>query len=428
MREIVIPLPGNHRFGKHIPADSLLRNADFRRFWLSSILAQFGAQVTLLALPICAVLLLHATPAQMGILAAFESLPFLLFGLPSGVLLDRSRRLPIIMGSDLMVATALATVPLAWWMDMLTVHWLYAVGFVIGAGHVVGGSAEQVFLTFLVGRSGLVDAQSKFASTESAARVLGPGMAGGLIQLLGAPVAILCNVAGFIVSLLNLRRIRAREPQPPATHTHPLRDIREGLAFVWNAPLLRTLAWVSACWHLLFYGYTALHVLFATRVLGMDAGTMGMANMLGGLGVLAAALLVKPLSRRLGTGGGILVGLCVSAFGFMLVPAIPASLFGSAALTVAAYAVVVFWIDCGATLFFVPYIALRQRVTPDAVLGRMVATMRALTVATAPLGALLAGALGEGFGVRTGLGCIAGGALLLAAGGVFGTRLKDAKE
>ena len=426
--EITILSFGNNWLQKRVPADSVMRKPDFRRFWFSSILAHFGAQITLLALPICAVLMLHATPAQMGTLAAFESLPFLLFGLPSGVLLDRSRRLPVIMCSDFMVAIALASVPLAWWLDMLTISWLYAVGFVIGAGHVVGGSAEQVFLTFLVGRDGLVDAQARFAATESAARVVGPGMAGGLVQLLGVPIAILCNVAGFIISLLNLRRIRAHEPQPPPSTSHPLRDIQEGLAFVWNQPLLRTLAWVSACWHLLFYGYTALHVLFATRVLGMTPGTMGMANMLGGLGVLAASLLVKPLSRRLGTGGGILVGLCVSAFGFALVPAIPPALFGREAWTVAAYAIVVFWIDCGATLFFVPYIALRQRVTPDAVLGRMVATMRALTVAAAPLGALLAGGLGEGFGVRAGLGCIAAGAVLLAAGGVFGTRLKEARE
>ena len=405
-----------------------MRNPDFRRFWFSSILAHFGAQITLLALPICAVLMLHASPAQMGTLAAFESLPFLLFGLPSGVLLDRSRRLPVMMCSDLVVAIALASVPLAWWLDSLSIHWLYAVGFVIGAGHVVGGSAEQVFLTFLVGREGLVDAQAKFASTESAARVIGPGMAGGLVQLAGAPLAILCNVAGFVVSLLNLRRIRAREPQPPPTNAHPLRDIQEGLAFVWNQPLLRTLAWVSACWHLLFYGYTALHVLFATRVLGMTPGTMGLANMLGGAGVLAASLLVKPLSRRFGTGGGILIGLCVSALGVALVPAIPSGPGHDAGWTVAAYAIVVFWIDCGATLFFVPYIALRQRVTPDAVLGRMVATMRALTVAAAPLGAVLAGALGEGLGVREGMGGIAAGAVVLAAATVYGTRLRQVKD
>ncbi len=423
MREFIISTVRNVLHS--LRGDGLLAKPDFRRLWLSSALTHFGAQITLLALPICAVLLMHATPAQMGTLAALESLPFLLFGLPSGVLLDRCRRLPIMMCSDAMVATALASVPLAWWFDALSIHWLYAVGFVLGTGYTVGGSAEQVFLTFVVGREGLVDAQAKFASTESAARLVGPGMAGGLVQVLGAPFAILCTVGGFAVSLWNLRRIRAREPQPPRSTTHPLHEIREGLAFVWNHRLLRTLAWTSAFWHLLFYGYMALHVLFATRVLGMTPGVMGTAQMLGGVGILAGSLLVKPLSKRYGTGRAILAGLCVSALGFALMPAIPVQLLGSAHASAIAYGLVVFLLDCGATLFFVPYIALRQRVTPDAVLGRMVATMRSLTVAMAPLGALLAGALAERFGVRTGLLCVAMGALVLAFGAVAGTRLRE---
>lgn len=423
MREFIISTVRNVLHS--LRGDGLLAKPDFRRLWLSSALTHFGAQITLLALPICAVLLMHATPAQMGILAALESLPFLLFGLPSGVLLDRCRRLPIMMCSDAMVATALASVPLAWWLDVLSIHWLYAVGFVLGTGYTVGGSAEQVFLTFVVGREGLVDAQAKFASTESAARLVGPGMAGGLVQLLGAPFAILCTVGGFAVSLWNLRRIRAREPQPPRSTTHPLHEIREGLAFVWNHRLLRTLAWTSAFWHLLFYGYMALHVLFATRVLGMTPGVMGTAQMLGGVGILAGSLLVKPLSAHYGTGRAILAGLCVSALGFALMPAIPVQLLGSAHASAIAYGLVVFLLDCGATLFFVPYIALRQRVTPDAVLGRMVATMRSLTVAMAPLGALLAGALAERFGVRIGLVCVAAGAVVLAFGAVAGTRLRE---
>ena len=412
------------RFSK----DGLLRSSDFRRLWLSSALTQFGSQITLLALPICAVLMLHATPAQMGTLAALESLPFLLFGLPSGVLLDRCRRLPIMMCSDAMVATALASVPLAWWLDALTIHWLYAVGFVLGTGLVVGGSAEQVFLTFVVGRERLVDAQARLAGTESAARLLGPGMAGAMVQLLGAPVAILCNVAGFVVSLASLRRIRAREPQPAPSNAHPLQDIREGLAFVWQQRVLRTLAWTSGAWHFLFYGYLALHVLFATRVLNLAPGVMGTAQMLGGAGILAGSILVKPLSQRYGTGRAILVGLCVSALGFALMPATPASLLGSTLATAIAYGGVVFLLDCGATLFFVPYIALRQRVTPDAVLGRMVATMRSLTVASAPVGALAAGALAERFSVRTGLVCIAAGAIVLAVTAVAGTRLRHVND
>jgi MFS family permease len=426
-----------------LSADGLLQSADFRRLWLSSALTQFGSQITLLALPICAVLMLHATPSQMGTLAALESLPFLLFGLPSGALLDRRRRLPIMMCSDVMVATALASVPLAWWFDALTIHWLYAVGFVLGTGLTVGGSAEQVFLTFVVGRERLVDAHARFAGTESAARLIGPGMAGALAQLLGAPIAILCNVAGFVISLANLRRIGTREPEPAPSTAHPLHDIREGLAFVWNHPVLRTLACTAGAWHFLFYGYLALHVLFATRVLGMAPGVMGTAQMLGGAGILAGSILIKPLSTRYGTGRAILVnrvaaglgtgraslaGLWVGARGLRLWPAFPTALLGSAAATAFAYGSVVFLLDCGATLFFVPYIALRQRVTPDAVLGRMVATMRSLTVASAPLGALAAGALAERFSVRTGLACVAAGALMLAVVAVAGTRLRHVND
>jgi len=415
-------------FFRKLGSDPQLRNPDFRRFWLSSILTNFGAQITLLALPICAALLLHATPAQMGTLAAVGSLPFLLFGLPTGVLLDRSRRLPVKLCSDAMVALSLASVPAAWWQGWLSIHWLYAVEFVLGTGYVVGGGAEQVFLTFLVGREGLIDAQSKFGATESASRLLGPGLAGLLVQALGAPVAILSNVAGFAASIWNLRRIRAREPQPQPPQSHALRDMLDGLAFVWRHPTLRLLALVSGCWHLLFYGYTALYVLFATRVLGMSPGLMGTAQMLGGVGVFVSSMLLKPLTQRFGPGTTIVIGLCASSIGFVLMPAIPRALFGSAGASAFAYAIVVFWLDCGAMLFFLPYLALRQRVTPDAFLGRMTSTMRFLTVATAPLGAAGAGMLGEHFGVRGGLAFVAAGAILLTMGTLFGTRLHHVNE
>lgn len=415
-------------FLRRLAGDQQLRNPDFRRFWFSSILSNFGAQITLLALPICAALLLHATPAQMGMLAAVGSLPFLLFGLPVGVLLERRRRLPVKLCSDAMVALSLASVPFAWWQGWLSIHWLYAVEFILGTGYVVGGGAEQVFLTFLVGRTGLIDAQAKFGATESASRLLGPGLAGVLIQALGAPFAILCNVGGFALSILNLRRIRTREPRPEPTTSHALRDMLDGLAFVWRHPTLRLLAWTSGCWHLLFYAYTALYVLFATRVLGLSPGTMGTAQMLGGVGVFVGSMLLKPLSSRFGSGPTIVIGLCASAIGFVLMPAIPRDLAGSSTASAIAYAIVVFWLDCGALLFFLPYLALRQRVTPDAFLGRMTSTMRFLTVATAPLGAAGAGMLGEHFGVRGGLAFVAAGAILLTLGTLLGTRLRHVKD
>jgi MFS family permease len=408
--------------------DKLLRSPDFRRFWLSSILTNFGAQITNLALPLCAVLLLHATPAQMGRLAAMQSLPYLLFGLPVGVLLDRSRRLPLILWSDVLFAVVLASVPLAYWLGLLSIGWLYAVGFLMGSAFVLGGGAEQVYLTFLVGRDGLIDAQSKFAATQSASRLVGPGIAGMLVQLLSAPFAILFNVAGFLVSIWNLRQIAVSEPPPAAPEAHPLREMLDGLAFVWRHRLLRTLAYAAGFWHFLFYGYTALQILFATRVLGLSPGVLGLTQMLGGVGVLVSSMMLKPLSRRFGSGATILIGLCSTGLGFALMPTIPAALFGSATATAVAYAIVVFVFDCGAMLFFMPYVSLRQRVTPDAFLGRMVSTMRFLTVATAPLGALAAGAVADHFSVRAGLACVAVGAVALAVSMVFGSSLRSVKD
>ena len=413
---------------RHFSEDRLLRHPDFRRFWGSTILTSFGGQITLLALPLCAVLLLHASPAEMGLLVALESLPFLLFSLPAGVLLDRSRRLPVMMASDVMLALALASVPAAWWVGVLSVHWLMAVGFVMGIGAVVGGSAEQIFLTFLVGRDGLVEARAKFGTTDSASRLLGPGLAGVLIQLMGAPFAILFNVSAFVLSLWNLTRIRAKEPPPVFEQVHPLRAIIDGLRFIRQQPLLRTLAWTASLWTVLFYGSMTLQLLFATRILGMSPGTLGTAQMLGGLGVLAGSLAMTPLSKRFGSGATILIGLCATVISFILLPCIPAALFGSAAASTLAYGVVVFFLDLGALLFFMPYISLRQRVTPDAMLGRMTSTMRFLGVAGSPVGALLAGAIAERYGVRAALGGVAGGGVALAAAMVFGTQLRHVKD
>jgi MFS family permease len=404
----------------------MLRAPDFRRLWFSNAMTNFGAQITMLALPICAALLLKATPAQMGILTALETSPFLLFGLPAGVLLDRSRRLPVMLCSDAMVGLVLTCVPLAWWLGILSMPWLYVAGFAIGTGYVLGGGAEQVFLTFLVGREGLVDAQARFASTESAARLLGPGIAGVLVQVLGAPLAVLCNACGFAVSVWNLTRIRAREPRPEPKHTHPLREMFDGLAFVWRHPLLRKLALVAGGWHLLFFAFMALNVLFATRVLGMSPGVMGAAQMLGGVGVLAASIAVKPLSRRFGTGWAIVAGLFASAAGFVLLPAIPATL--PAGAITAAYAVATFWIDCGATLYFIPYGALRQRVTPDEMLGRMVATVRFISVAMAPLGAMTAGVCAGHIGIRASLACIGAAAVVLTLATVLVAGLHRIRE
>ncbi|NRR33933.1 MFS transporter [Oxalobacteraceae bacterium] len=403
-----------HQYFRELLAkDVQLRSVDFRRYWFSSVLNSFGGQISALALPLCAVLLLHATPAQMGTLVAAQAIPFALFALPAGVWLDRRSKLPILLVSEAIQGLTLASIPIAYWLGLLDIHWLYATAFILGSCSVLGGGAEQIFLTFLIGRDGLIDAQSKFAATDSASRLLAPGLAGILIQSLTAPFALLVNAIGFIVSVLNLRLISVRDPRPAPSDKHPLRDIKDGFIFIWGHPLLRSLAWAAGAWHLLFYGYSALLILFATRELGMTPGMLGTAQMLGGIGVFASSVLIKPLSRRFGAGVTLLIGTASTAVGFVLMPTIPAALFGSPAASAIAYAALVFFFDCGVMLFFMPYMTLRQKVTPDEFLGRMISTMRFLTVATAPLGALAAGYIAEHYSIRTGMACVAAGGVAL---------------
>jgi MFS family permease len=400
---------------KTLGKDDLLAMPDFRRFWFSSVLDSFGGQIGGLALPLCAILLLQATPSQMGLLAACNALPFAIFGLPVGVWLDRNKKFPIMFSCELIFGLSLASIPLAYWLGVLSMPWMYVVNFVYGMGLVASGGAQQVFLTFLIGRDRLIDAQSRFVATDSVARLVGPGIAGLLVQWLTAPFAVLVNAIGLLVSAWNLRFIEAKETEPTPSGKHPLQDLKDGIAFVWGQPLLRTLAFTSGAWHILFYAYFALSLLFATRVLGMSPGVLGAAQMLGAVGVLLSSILLKPLVQRVGEGATILIGLSCAGLVFTLLPMLQPALFGSTMATTVAYAVLTFLFDCGAMLFMMPFGALRQSVTPDAMLGRMISTMRFLTVALAPLGAIAGGYIGDQYGVRAGLACVAGGTLATLA-------------
>jgi MFS family permease len=392
----------------------VLRIADFRRYWGVSILNSFGEQISALALPLTAVLLLHATPSQMGVMVALQAMPYVLFSLPVGVWLDRRAKFPILLRSEIVFPFVLGSVPLGYWLGKLSMPWMYTVAFCLGTAFVVNGTASQVFLTHLVGRRHLIDAHSKFAATDSAARLLGPGMAGALVQWLTAPFALLVQCVVFLFSFAALGTIRARDARPAPVDTHPVRDIVDGLKFVRRTPVLWTLAWGTALWQLLYHGAVTLNVLFATRTLGMSPGVLGAAQMLGGFGVLASSMLVKPMTRRYGTGVTLLMGLALAAFAWTLLALTPVRPFGLDWGSAACYGAITFLFDCGVMLYFMPYLALRQMVTPDAYLGRVVATMRCLNIAGAPVGALTAGALGEWLGLRGGIACVAAGAVGLA--------------
>ena len=375
----------------------LWRLPDFRRLWLSLTVTSFGAQITNLALPLTAALMLHATPLQMGILVALETLPFALVSLHAGVLLDRVRKLPVIITSDVSRGLALLSIPLCAWRGALSIEVLYAVGFFCGVQNVVGGAAYQVLIAQMAGRERLVEANAKITLGETSSALIGPGIAGALIQLLTAPFAIVLDALSFFASALMLRRLRVPNDVPVAAARQSMAaEIREGLALVFNNTTLRSLALVAAAWQILHHMQIAVLILFATRDLRLSAGALGMAYMAGGAGCVIAATFAERLARRFGVGPLIVYGLLLTAFGWQAFGLIR----GSTAVATIALGVGMLLFDFGAVLWGINYLSLRQAITPDRLLGRMTATMRFLAVAAAPLGSLAGGVLATGIGLR----------------------------
>jgi MFS family permease len=389
-----------------LSATDLLRDATYR--WTSILISSFGGQVTILALPLTAAVLLHAAPTQMGMLTAMEIVPFVLFSLPTGVWLDRVRKLPVYVVGELSIALTVATVPLAWWLGWLSMSWLYIVGFVIGAVNTTAGSAAQVVLTQIVPRERLVEAHAKNALASSTAEVTGPGAAGALIKLTGAPIALLADALLLLVSAAILRGVPVKET-PSATNDAFWPAMRAGLNFVRGHKLLLTMASCVGIWQMSSQAATVVQILFATRRLGLSERGVGLSYVALGAGTIAASAVAHRLARRIGPGPLLVLGFGICGAGWLLLAVAPLNAYG-----VAAYAMMLLMFGIGAVFIFINFLALRQSVTPGRMLGRMTSTMRWLILLPAVPGALLGGWLGEHFGLRVTLGFAGGSALLLA--------------
>ncbi len=324
------------------PTD-LLRDATYRRLWTSILISSFGGQVTLLALPLTAAVLMHAAPTQMGLLTAMEIVPFVLFSLPTGVWLDRVRKLPVYVVGELSIAFVVATVPVAWWFGWLSMHWLYFVGFLIGAVNTTAGSAAQIVLTQIVPRERLVEAHAKNALATSAAEVTGPGAAGALIKLTGAPLALLADA--FL--------------------------LLKGFDFVRGHRLLVTMATCVGAWQLCNQAAMVVQILFATRQLGLSERGVGLSYVTLGVGTVLASANGHRVVRRFGPGPTLVLGFAISGTGWLLLSLAPLNMLG-----IVAYALMLLMFGVGAVFIFINFLSLRQAVTPAPMLGRMTSTMR----------------------------------------------------
>jgi MFS family permease len=378
----------------------LWRHADFVKLWASQTISLFGSQITFLALPLTAVLVLDATPAQMGLLTAVGAIPSLLVGLFVGVWVDRYRRRPILIAADLGRAALLMVIPVAAILGVLRIGYLYIVVFLVGTLELFFDVAHRSFLPSLVKREQLIEGNSKLAMSRSAAEILGPGVAGGLVQWITAPIAIAVDAISFLISALFLRGIRTPEakPKPPDDQQSIWQEIGEGLKLVSGNGLLRAIAGCIGTLGLFNSVLEAVFVLYVTRELGIGPGLLGVAFASGSVGFLVGTLLPDWVARRFGLGPGLIGGLLLVGLSDLLIPLVNDSL--AVVVIILVLMTAQFFFGLGFVIFNTGQVSLRQAITPDCLQGRMNATMSFVGWSIVPLGGLLGGGLGEVMGLR----------------------------
>lgn len=376
----------------------LLRDRRFVLFWASQSLSMVGSQVGYLAIPLVAVLILGAGAFQTGLLTASSRLPFLVFGLLVGVLADRYRRRPIMIWTYLVRALVLLWIPVAAALDMLTLVQLYLVAFTIGSLTLLSDIAAQSFLPSLAAPQRIIEANSKLEVSRSSTDMVGPSVAGGLIQAVTAPFALLLDVVVYLVAtvLLVVTPIREQLPARDTARSSMLPQIREGLSFVLRHRLLRWNALTSALSNLFTNILLAILVLYAVRGLDLNPGAIGVIFGIGSAGALVGAASGRRLATRYGMGPALIFSNSVIASGAILMSLANGSAILRLVWTTAAYTVFCF----GYPACNVAVISLRQVLAPAHLLGRVNATMRFLTWGTMPIGAFVGGVLGSSAGLR----------------------------
>jgi MFS family permease len=413
------------RFSVVFAAGPLWRHSEFLKLWAGQTVSLVGTAVTSLALPLTAVLVLGATPAQMGLLGAFQWLPVLIIGLVSGAWVDRRRRKPVLLSTDLALALVIGSVPVAAALGLLGMEWLYVVAFCSTALSFTAGLAGTAFLPRLVGREHLVEANAKLSLSNSVALVIGPSIAGVLVLFATAPMALTIDAASYILSALAVAWLRTEEPR--TEKTAPLvpmwGQIREGFAFVVTDPVLRAMQ-LTASFGNMFTGVaTAVYVLFASAELGVSAGTLGLIYACGSVGGLIGALAVGPCTRRFGIGRTMMGISVVYGVAGVLVPLAS----GPQWLVLAVLLTARFLNGIGNPVFNVTVISLRQASTPDHLQGRVNASARFISTGLIPAGALLGGFLGETVGLRPTL-WVAGVGVLLAGGFIWTSPVRSLQQ
>lgn len=374
----------------------LWHDRNFLRFWSGQAASQYGAQITKLALPVLAVLMLRADEAQVGYLNASGLAAFLLVGLPAGAWIDRMRKRRVMILADGVRAIALATIPLLYATGLLELWHLYLIALIQGTASVFFDVSYQSIVPALVHGEQIAEANGKLESTQQIAGLSGPAVAGWLIGLITAPLAILVTATTYLISLAALLTTRDHEVLRPRHHHPPLhREISEGLRWTLGEPMLRRIVATSGIANLSTTLIFTLMPIFVLRTLGFSPARMGLLLTVMAVGGLLGAASTPKLAKRFGEARLIPLAACGSALATVLVP-----------LAVLLPSEMAFWLlaaqgmiaNFNALVYNITQVTFRQRITPADLLGRMNASVRFFVWGVMPVAALLAGWVGSAIG------------------------------
>lgn len=375
----------------------LLHETQFRRFWIGQTISVVGDQVSSLAMPLVAILVLRADPAQMGFLTAAPLLPHLLFSLAAGVWLDRVRtRRRVMIVADLARAAVVLSVPLAFVLGVLTLEQLFIAGFLIGTLTVLFDLSTSVVFVAIAPRERYVEGTALVNGSRSLSYVVGPTIGGGLVQAIGAPLALVTDALSFVASALFLGRVKAVEA-PIEPEAGALRErITAGMRFIFGDSIMRAVLLSAATINLFNFGFQALFVLYVTRELGVSPGVLGLVLGVGALGGLLGATVASRVGRRIGVGPAYALGCVLFPAPLILVPLVS----GPPEIILGALFLAEFGAGLGVMILDINVGSVMLARTPDRIRSRAMGAFRTVNYGIRPVGATLGGLLGSAIGVR----------------------------
>ncbi|MFZ3590464.1 MFS transporter [Bacillus sp. DJP31] len=403
-----VHLGGIHNM--RLDSNSLFKsNKHFRLFWSGQTISMFGSQITVIGLPLTAVYLLGANPFQMGLFQAMATIPFFIFSLFAGVWIDQNQKKPLLILSNLLTAFFLLLIPLFAWLGMLNFFMFYFIVFLSATFSMVFELAYLSFLPVIVKREDLSDGNSKLEISRSIAQVSGPSVAGVLISVLTAPIAILIDSISYIVSTIFIWRIKAEEPKPIKEFDSSIfKKIGEGMGLLVKHPILRSISASTAILNFFRTAFDAVYIFFIIKVLGINPTQIGIIFGVGSIGGILGAFFSRRISEKFGIGPSIIGSVAMVTVGSIIVPFANEQIIIAMTLLILGQIITGF----GNTVYFVSQVSLRQSITPMEILGRVNASNRFISRGAMPLGGIFGGLLGTFIELRLALLILAIGYIL----------------